>query len=546
MKASKKEFGKRVENNFKENKTRQGWKDVSTITGYKLKSNSIQSDDPETLASELNAFFTRFDKHDFTSQQKQTLDSVMQLDHERIVVEEAEIGRLFKHINVRSAAGPDNISGKLLKLCHESLTPVFTNLFQWSLDTCYVPTLWKTSTIVPVPKKKSPAQMNDYRPVALTPIPMKCLERVALKHLKADTASNQDPLQFAYSKGRNTEDAILTMLHHIYNHLEKPKSYVRILFVDFSSAFNTIQPHLLSGKLLAMNTNPQLIAWLQSFMTQRPQRVKVGDTLSPIMTTNTGAPQGCVLSPALFTTYTADCKTIETSNVQIKFADDTSLTGLITTDESSYRKGVDELIQWCDSNFLDLNVKKTEEMVIDFRSKPNVLTPITIKGEEVRIVDQYKYLGTILDHKLDWSPNVDLCCKKASQRLYFLRKLRQFRVSGTILQLFYRSVIESAVLYNQICYYNAAKVADKERLDKIVRSAEKLIGEPLRPLSESYELSVVKKVVKTLDDSNHPLHETFVAQKSRRNNGRLLSVKAGSDRKFKSFVPTAIRLYNNN
>ena len=113
-----------------------------------------------------------------------------------------------------------------------------------------------------------------------------------------------------------------------------------------------------------------------------------------------------------------------------------------------------------------------------------------------------------------------------------------------MLQLFYRSVVESAVLYNQVCYYNSAKIVDKQRLDRIVHSAEKLIGEPLMPLSECYELSVVKKVVKTLDDQNHPLNDIFTSQKSKRNTGRLLSVRAGSERRLKSFVPTAIRLYN--
>ena len=83
--------------------------------------------------------------------------------------------------------------------------------------------------------------------------------------------------------------------------------------------------------------------------------------ISDVLTTNTGAPQGCVLSPVLFTIYTADCRIREASNLQIKFADDTSLSGLLrNSDDTEYRKAVDELVDWCDRNFLELNVAKTE------------------------------------------------------------------------------------------------------------------------------------------------------------------------------------------
>ena len=91
--------------------------------------------------------------------------------------------------------------------------------------------------------------MNDFRPVALTPIIMKCFERIVLKHIKLSFSPLQDNLQFAYRSGRSVDDAILLFLNNVYTHLDVPRSYCRILFVDFSSAFNTIQPHILVNKL---------------------------------------------------------------------------------------------------------------------------------------------------------------------------------------------------------------------------------------------------------------------------------------------------------
>lgn len=95
--------------------------------------------------------------------------------------------------------------------------------------------------------------------------------------------------------------------------------------------------------------------------------MRVGNTLSDVKITKTGAPQGCVPSPILFTIYTADGRPSSDSVLQIKFADDTSLSGFLWADEVTYRSAVDELVRWCDQNILELNVTKTAEPVIDFR-----------------------------------------------------------------------------------------------------------------------------------------------------------------------------------
>ena len=136
-----------------------------------------------------------------------------------------------------------------------------------------------------------------------------------------------DQLQFAYRPKRSVEDAVLTLLNGVYEHLEKAGTYVRIVFVDFSSAFNTIQPHLLVKKLLDMEVNSNIIHWVNSFLTHREQQVRINSTVSPKLVINTGAPQGCVLSPILYTIYTNDCTTINPENQMIKYADDTCIVG---------------------------------------------------------------------------------------------------------------------------------------------------------------------------------------------------------------------------
>ncbi len=91
--------------------------------------------------------------------------------------------------------------------------------------------------------------LNDYRPIALTPIIMKCFERLVMQKIKTSLPNTLDPLQFAYRPTRSTDDAISTTLHLALTHLENKDSYVRMLFIDFSSAFNTIIPQQLINKL---------------------------------------------------------------------------------------------------------------------------------------------------------------------------------------------------------------------------------------------------------------------------------------------------------
>ena len=177
-------------------------------------------------------------------------------------------------------------------------------------------------------------------------------------------------------------------------------------------------------KLKDIGVNPRLIEWVFSFLTNRPQRVRLSlgtgnEIWSEQIVTNTGAPQGCVMSPALFTLYTSDCQLTDSSGnvVQIKFSDDTSITGLISqNDEGAYREAVTKMVTWCDENFLELNVKKTKEVVIDFRRNPEPPIPLEISGEDVEIVKEFKYLGTVIDDKLDWGANTTSLVKKANQK----------------------------------------------------------------------------------------------------------------------------------
>ncbi|KAI3351189.1 hypothetical protein L3Q82_005610 [Scortum barcoo] len=131
--------------------------------------------------------------------------------------------------------------------------------------------------------------------------------------------------------------------------------------MDFSSAFNTVIPSKLITKLTDLGISSLMCNWLLDFLTSRPQHVRLDNHCSSTITINTGVPQGCVMSPFLYSLLTHDCRPADSSNTIIKFADDTTVIGLIKdSDEAAYREEVDRLAEWCDTNNLLLNTGKNQ------------------------------------------------------------------------------------------------------------------------------------------------------------------------------------------
>ncbi len=125
------------------------------------------------------------------------------------------------------------------------------------------------------------------------------------------------------------EDAVNMGLHYVLQYLEKLGTYVRILFVDFSLAFNTILPNRLLPKLTKLSVPTSVCQWINSFLTDRQQLVRLGKLSSSTRTISTGTPQGCVLSPLLLSLYNNDCTSKDPSVKLLKFADNNPLIGLI-------------------------------------------------------------------------------------------------------------------------------------------------------------------------------------------------------------------------
>jgi hypothetical protein len=120
-------------------------------------------------------------------------------------------------------------------VCADQLSSVFTDIMNLSLTRSVMPTYFKQTTIVPVPKNTKVTCLNDYQPVSLTPIAMKVFERLAMAHINTILPDTLDPLQFAYCPNSSTDNVISIVLHTALSHLDKKNTYVRMLFIDYRS-----------------------------------------------------------------------------------------------------------------------------------------------------------------------------------------------------------------------------------------------------------------------------------------------------------------------
>ena len=110
--------------------------------------------------------------------------------------------------------------------------------------------------------------------MTFTAVLMKCFESIIKKHICNHIHGMLDNHQFAYKECRCVEDAVTTLLDTVGAHLDKTKTYCRVLFIDFTSAFNTIQPHVMLNKLHEMKVNGNLIRWIYSYLTLIVCKVK--------------------------------------------------------------------------------------------------------------------------------------------------------------------------------------------------------------------------------------------------------------------------------
>ena len=275
---------------------------------------------------------------------------------------------MFKLLDTLKSTAPglDNIPSWFLRLSAPILARPLARLYNLSLTTSTVPTQWKTSVITPVAKVSHPTACSDYRPISITPIVSRLLEKLIVRHFLYPifTDPNYSKLvkdQFAFRPTGSTTAALINLLHLLTNLLQT-YPYVHLIALDFSKAFDTVRHSTLLEKCCSLPIGDNVYNWLISYLENREHCTKFNGTVSATKPINASIVQGSGIGPLAFVITASDLKPKFVGNHLNKYADDSILI-VPSINTNSMSEELVHVANWAKINNLKLNFSKTKEII---------------------------------------------------------------------------------------------------------------------------------------------------------------------------------------
>jgi len=330
---------------------------------------------------------------------------------------------------------------------------------------CY-PT-WKTNMIIPIPKIVNPTEPQHYRPINILPYYEKIVEKLLYKQMISYITKN-DLLYHKQSgfRGQHSCETALQGLFSDWRERLDSGEFILTVMLDFKRAFETIDRDILICKLRKFGFGDLSVKLLASYLKDRQQFTKINDVKSDLIENVSGVPQGAVLGPLLFIIYINDLHTV-VKNVSVNlFADDTLVyfSGKNVTDVlTKLNCDLQNITQWLKINKLKLNTDKTKAMIISKSSvtRNKVYNEIQnngvfIEGENIEFVDEFKYLGVVLDQYLSFDNHVNYIGKKIAKKIGVLGRISDF-VSPVTRANLYKIIIAPHFEYCSTIMWNMSK-----------------------------------------------------------------------------------------
>jgi hypothetical protein len=225
----------------------------------------------------------------------------------------------------KTSPGPDDIPYWFFCKCSYELTEIVTYLFNMSLTLGVVPRNWHIANVTPIPKLPKPCTIADFRPISVTPILSRVLERLVVRdYLLPAMPHEMLNDQFGFKPTGSTTCALTYLMHHVTLMLEA-SPYVRCFMIDFAKAFDQVNHAILISKLCKLSLPAEIISWVVSFLTDRSQVAKLDTRFSRAKPINQGVVQGSAIGPFLFLLMMNDLRTVCDLNVLFKYADDVNM-----------------------------------------------------------------------------------------------------------------------------------------------------------------------------------------------------------------------------
>ena len=414
---------------------------------------------------------------------------------------EQEINKIIEKLPNKNSSGYDNISNILLKKLKFPLLKPLNIIFNKSISSGIFPEKMKLADVFPLHKGKEKFLPTNYRPISLLLTISKVLEK--LIYIRTYSFLNEnDQLyvsQYGFRNNHSCENAISELVGHILKRKEQNES-TACVFLDLSKAFDTIKHDVLLKKLESYGIRGTALNWFESYLTNRKIKVKCSiassrkTEFSKEEPVNVGTPQGSCLGPLIFLIFNNDLHKVVENCSTILFADDTTL--YISSKNTTYLKWCIEhdislLLDWFRANKLTLNLSKTQFLL--FKTHTNVKSfKIEIHDIIIYPSNSCKFLGVILDEKLDWTPHInDRILKIKCNKNMLQTSVNCLTPSAK--KLIYYGHIHSHLIYCLLVWGSICKKGDLARLSKTQNKCVKLI-EPRLDLNTIYSKHKILKL----------------------------------------------------
>jgi len=401
----------------------------------------------------------------------------------------------------------------IFKWLKQEISPVISELFNLSVHSGVFPKSLKIARVIPIYKSGDKSNVTNYRPISILSVLSKIFERLAYTRLvsylqKFGILKNN---QFGFRKLRSTSDAILEFLNDAYVSLENRSQFVAVC-IDLSKAFDTVNHDVLLRKLSHIGVRASSYDWFASYLSDRSQYVSIRGTHSDIRFLDAGVPQGSVLGPLLFLIYINEMSNICHTVKFIHYADDTTIYFSHTSIEvviAELTLGLGRLEDWLLSNYLVLNANKTNCLLISNNVLRATVPPLMIRNTRIQLVESLKFLGVIVDEKLNFKEQTSLICRRVSRSVGMIRKVSEF-VSGEVLVTLYYSLIQSHLAYGILAWGNSS-VGNVEKVKRCQRRFFRILSDSGMQckLFDFGDLYVYFSLLKFVQCTRYNMHEYF-------------------------------------
>jgi len=265
-----------------------------------------------------------------------------------------------------TATGLDLLPAWFLRLGAPVFCAPLAQLFIQSINSGVVPHQWKKAVITPIPKKQHPTQPNEYRPISITSVLSRALERHVVRTyiyhaILHPPAHLHFADQFAFRPTGSTVAALITLIHTVSVMLSDGP-YVRVFSLDFSKAFDSVRHATLMEKLSSLSVPDEVYNWIKNFLDGHSHCTKFESSVSTFADIMASVIQGSSLGPACYVVTASDLRPIYPGNEIVKFADDTYL--IVPASNTDTSAGELAHVQtWASANNLQLNCSKSQEII---------------------------------------------------------------------------------------------------------------------------------------------------------------------------------------